>query len=314
LLAAGAFSFVGGEDIPRIIFFAQGRRTPWDGLPDAFLDLDVPPEDDVSFFPLFPWASRRRRSLKEGGEKRVTTVRSNMIPLKDDNPVRITPLATGALITANVLVFFYQLSLGPQVQRLVYQYGSIPAVILGHGSLPAGLDAIPPVFSLFTSMFLHGGWLHLIGNMLYLWIFGDNIEAAMGRVRYLVFYLACGALASASHIFSNPTSMIPSIGASGAISGVLGAYLMIYPRARVLVLVPLGFFSRILSIPAGFVLGFWFVLQLLEGAMSGAKQGGGVAFWAHVGGFVAGMLLVGLFKKRDVRFFNPPQPRPRNAE
>ncbi len=201
-----------------------------------------------------------------------------MIPLKDDNPVRITPLATGALITANVLVFFYQLSLGPQVQRLVYQYGSIPAVILGHGSLPAGLDAIPPVFSLFTSMFLHGGWLHLIGNMLYLWIFGDNIEAAMGRVRYLVFYLVCGALASASHIFSNPTSMIPSIGASGAISGVLGAYLMIYPRARVLVLVPLGFFSRILSIPAGFVLGFWFVLQLLEGAMSGAKQGGGVAF------------------------------------
>jgi membrane associated rhomboid family serine protease len=238
-----------------------------------------------------------------------------MIPLKDDNPVRITPLVTWALILVNVLVFFYQLSLDPrQEQVFVYQYGSIPAVVLGYKALPAMLAAIPPKLSLFTSMFLHGGWLHLIGNMWYLWIFGDNLEAAMGKLRYLIFYLACGVLASISHSYSNPTSVIPTIGASGAISGVLGGYLLLYPRARVLVLIPLGFFIRIMQIPAGFVLGFWFVLQLLSGSLAGAQQGGGVAFWAHIGGFIAGMILVGLFKKREVRFFNPAQERSRFYE
>ncbi len=230
-----------------------------------------------------------------------------MIPLKDDNPIRITPLVTWGLIAVNVVVFFYQVSLGPnQGRAFVYEFGAIPAVISGAQSLPPSLAVIPAPLSLFTNMFLHGGWLHLIGNMWYLWIFGDNIEAAMGRIRYLVFYIFCGILASLTHVLSNLSSILPSIGASGAISGVLGAYLLIYPRARVLVLIPLGFFTRLMYIPAGFVLGFWFFLQLLSGSLSAGQEGGGVAFWAHIGGFIAGMLLVGLFKKREIRFFNPP--------
>ena len=234
-----------------------------------------------------------------------------MIPFKDDNPTRIAPLITWGLILVNVLVFLYQISLGPrQGEQFIYEYGSIPAVVFGYRSLPKYLTAIPPGVSLFTSMFLHGGWLHLIGNMWYLWIFGDNIEEAMGRLRYLAFYLICGLIASVSHALSNPDSILPSIGASGAISGVLGAYLLLYPRARVLVLIPLGFFTRLMYIPAAFVLGFWFILQLLSGSLSGAQDGGGVAFWAHIGGFIAGMLLVGMFKRRVVRFFNPPRYRP----
>jgi len=230
-----------------------------------------------------------------------------MIPLRDDNPTRRVPLVTVSLIFVNVVVFLYQVSLGPrQGQAFVYEYGAIPAVIFGYRALPDFLAAVPPTVSLFTSMFLHGGWLHLIGNMWYLWIFGDNIEEAMGKFRYIAFYLLCGILASLSHALANPSSTIPSIGASGAISGVLGAYLLVYPRAHVLVLIPLWFFVRMMYIPAGLVLGFWFLLQLLSGSMSGG-EGGGIAFWAHIGGFVAGMLLVGLFKKREVRFFNPPR-------
>ena len=233
-----------------------------------------------------------------------------MIPLKDDNPTQITPVVTWGLIAINVAVFLYQVSLGPREGRLfVYEYGAIPAVIFGFQALPGSLAAIPPQLSLFTNMFLHGGWLHLIGNMWYLWIFGDNIEAAMGRFRYLAFYLISGFLASMSHALSDMSSVVPAVGASGAISGVLGGYLLLYPRAQVLVLVPLGFFTRLMYIPAGFVLGFWFVLQLLSGSMSGKQSGGGVAFWAHIGGFLVGMMLVGLFKKRQVRFFNPPRSR-----
>jgi len=206
----------------------------------------------------------------------------------------------------NVLVLLYQSSLGPrQGEIFVFQFGAIPAVILGEKTLPAEIAAIPPALSIFTSMFLHGGFMHLIGNMLYLWIFGNNIEDAMGHVRFAVFYILSGLAASFAHLFTNINSTIPAIGASGAISGVLGAYLLLYPRAQVLVLVPLGFFTRLMYIPAGFVLGFWFILQLLQGTMSGS-QGGGVAWWAHIGGFVAGMALVGLFKHRSVKFFNPP--------
>ena len=231
-----------------------------------------------------------------------------MFPLRDDNPISIVPIATIALIVLNVLVFFYQLSLSPgQTQMFVYEYGAIPAVVAGTESLPLRLQAIPPVLSIFTSMFIHGGWMHLIGNMWYLWIFGDNIEEAMGRFRYLVFYFLTGFLASVSHILSNVGSTIPSIGASGAISGVLGAYLMLYPRARVLTLIFLGWFIRLIYIPAGFVLGFWFILQLLSGSMSVGQDAGGVAFWAHIGGFVAGMILVGIFKRRSIRLFSPPR-------
>ena len=233
-----------------------------------------------------------------------------MIPLRDDNPTSTLPVLTVALIAANVLVFFYQISLGSEAgEVLVYQFGAIPAAVTGSRALPAALAVIPPIFSVFTSMFLHGGWLHLIGNMLYLWIFGNNIEDAMGHVRYLIFYLVCGVAASFSHILSDPQSLIPSIGASGAISGVLGAYLLLYPRAKVLVLVPLGFFTQLMHIPASIALGLWFLLQLLSSAVT-SGQGGGVAWWAHIGGFIAGMLLVALFKKRNVRFFNPPLQQP----
>ncbi len=229
-----------------------------------------------------------------------------MFPLRDDNPTSITPIVTWILITINVIAFFYQISLGPQSgQLLIYQLGVIPAVISGDQSLIERIAIIPPALSLFTSMFLHGGWIHLIGNMWYLWIFGDNIEQAMGHLRYLLFYLACGFLASASHILTNVNSTIPTIGASGAISGVLGAYLLLYPRARVLTLIVFGFLWRTLYIPAAFMLGFWFLFQVLSGSMAGSQDSGGVAFWAHVGGFVAGMLLVGLFKKRKVHFFHP---------
>jgi membrane associated rhomboid family serine protease len=234
-----------------------------------------------------------------------------MFPLKDDNPIRIKPIVTWMLIAVNVMVFIYQLSLqvsqDPQSSELfVYQYGAIPAVVAGGKSLPANFKAIPPQLSVFTSMFLHGGFMHLIGNMWFLWIFGNNIEEAMGGLRYLFFYLISGFVASWSHILSNTGSTLPSIGASGAIAGVLGAYILLYPRAKVYTLIFLGFFIKFLYLPAGIILGYWFVIQLLNSSLSGRQAGGGVAFWAHIGGFVAGMLLVGLFKKRDVRFFNPP--------
>jgi membrane associated rhomboid family serine protease len=230
-----------------------------------------------------------------------------MIPLRDDNPTSITPVITVGLIAMNVVVFLYQLSLGPQGERLlVYQYGSIPAVIFGAQNLPTDVQVIPPTLSLFTSMFLHGGFMHLIGNMLYLWIFGNNIEDAMGHVRYVVFYLVTGLAASLAHAFTNPGSIVPAIGASGAISGVLGAYLMLYPRAQVLILIPIGFFSRLMYVPAGVALGIWFLFQLVSGGLSAGQPGGGVAWFAHIGGFLAGMLLVGVFKRRSVRFFNPP--------
>jgi membrane associated rhomboid family serine protease len=229
-----------------------------------------------------------------------------MIPLRDDNPTRTTPFLTVGLIAANALVFLYQLSLPPRAAKLfVYQFAMIPAVVFGTDQLPGSVTAIPPTLTLFTSMFLHGGFMHLAGNMLYLWIFGNNIEDAMGHARFLVFYLVCGLLASLSHAFTNLGSEIPSLGASGAISGVLGAYLLLYPRARVLVLIPLWIFMRLMYVPAAFALGIWFLMQLLSGGLSGS-QGGGVAWWAHIGGFVAGMALVGLFKQRSVRFFNPP--------
>jgi membrane associated rhomboid family serine protease len=147
--------------------------------------------------------------------------------------------------------------------------------------------------------------MHLIGNMWFLWVFGNNIEEAMGKARYLLFYLVCGFIASWCNILSDTSSVIPTIGASGAIGGVLGAYVMLYPRARIWTLIFLGFLSRLMYIPAWMLLGYWFLIQLFSGSMTQGR-GGGVAFWAHVGGFLAGVLLVGLFKRRDVQFFNPP--------
>ena len=229
-----------------------------------------------------------------------------MIPLRDDNPTSITPFVTYAFIAACVLVFLWQMSLGEKgFEAAVLALGVIPAILLGDARLPPELYLVPPVATVFSSMFLHGGFMHLAGNMLYLWIFGNNIEDSMGHVRFVIFYLLCGVAAVLAQAWPNPDSTIPMIGASGAISGVLGAYLLLFPRAHVLVLIPLGMFTRLIHLPAMFVLGFWFVLQLINTALSDAGQGG-VAWGAHIGGFVAGMVLIPLFKHRHVRLFAPP--------
>jgi membrane associated rhomboid family serine protease len=214
-----------------------------------------------------------------------------MIPLKDDNPTRHFPVVTLALIVVNAIVFAYQLLL-PEAQgrRLVESFGAIPADILGLEPRGAGLPSAP--VTLLSSMFLHGSILHLGGNMLYLWIFGNNIEDRLGALRFVGFYLVSGLGAHALHIATSRASVVPTIGASGAIAGVLGAYLLLYPRARVLVLVPLGFFTRLVWIPAVIVLSFWILLQFLNGLPSlGGADLGGVAWFAHVGGFIVGLVL-----------------------
>jgi membrane associated rhomboid family serine protease len=225
-----------------------------------------------------------------------------LIPLRDDNPTRSTPVVSYGIIGACVLVYLWQATLGPSAgQAAVYALGLVPAVLLQGASLPPEIALIPPTATVFTSMFLHGGWLHLIGNMLYLWIFADNIEDSMGHGRFIVFYLLCGIAAALAQALPAPGSEIPMVGASGAISGVLGAYLILHPRAHVLVLVPLGFFSQITRLPAVLVLGLWFLLQLISEI--GAPLGAGVAFRAHIGGFIAGMALIPFFKYRRVRLF-----------
>ena len=230
-----------------------------------------------------------------------------MIPLRDDNPTSITPFVTYAFIAACILVFLWQMSLGEKgFEAAVLALGVTPAILLGDARLPPELYLVPPVATVFSSMFLHGGFMHLAGNMLYLWIFGNNVEDSMGHVRFVIFYLLCGVAAVLAQAWPNPDSTIPMIGASGAISGVLGAYLLLFPRAHVLVLIPLGVFSRLVPLPAMVVLGFWFVLQLISTALSDGSQGG-VAFGAHIGGFVAGMILIPVFKYRHVRLFAPPR-------
>lgn len=227
-----------------------------------------------------------------------------MIPLHDDNPTATPPILTVALIAACVLAFLWQLSLGPQLESMIYALGVIPAVLLGGLQLPEEIALVAPPATVFTSMFLHGGWMHLIGNMLYLWIFGNNVEDAMGHARFLVFYVLCGIAAALAQALPDPQSTIPMIGASGAISGVLGAYLLLYPHARVLVAVPIGFYLTTVRIKAGWVLGFWFVMQLISSAANAGQQGG-VAFGAHIGGFIAGMALLPLFKRRGMRYLHP---------
>ncbi len=221
-----------------------------------------------------------------------------MIPLRDINPRSSTPFVTVLLILANVAVFLFQLSLGPQVgERFVFFYGMIPAklqVALSGGDITIA-QALSP---LLTSMFLHGGFMHLLGNMWFLWVFGDNVEDRMGHFRFLVFYLLTGAGAGLIHTVFNWGSTVPAVGASGAISGVLGAYLILFPGTRVVTLVPLFVFWFLAEIRAVFILGYWFVLQLLSGVFSlGGVGSGGVAWWAHIGGFALGMLLVGAFKR-----------------
>ncbi len=230
-----------------------------------------------------------------------------MIPLHDDNPTTLTPIVTVGLMVVCVAVFLWQIALPPGgFERAVYAYGMIPAVLFGERELPAELAAIPATLSMLTSMFLHGGWMHLIGNMLYLWIFGNNVEDALGHGRFVVFYLLCGLAAALAQAFQDPGSSVPMIGASGAIGGVLGAYVLLYPRARVLVVVPLGFFFYTLRIPAMIVLGLWFGLQFVSTVLAG-EQVGGVAYWAHIGGFVAGMVLILPFRRKGFPLFAGPR-------
>ena len=232
-----------------------------------------------------------------------------MFPISDDNPEPGVPFVTWTIIAICTGVFFLQASLGPSEAELaVYQFGLIPGVLFGTTEMTNA--PVPAWATLFSSMFMHGGLAHLAGNMLYLWIFGDNVELAMGRMRFLVFYVVCGVAATLTHAFLVPGSAIPLVGASGAISGVLGAYLLLYPRARVRVLfIPFPLILlRTFYIPALIVLGLWFVIQVLSGLGSDIEEAG-VAFWAHVGGFVAGGLLIGFFKRPEVPFFHKPAPR-----
>ncbi len=219
-----------------------------------------------------------------------------MIPLKDDNPTRTFPFVNYALIATCVAVFIWQASLGARMEAAVYTYGLIPDVLLGDARLPPELAVVPAWMTVFTSMFMHGGWMHLIGNMLYLWIFADNVEDRFGHFRFIVFYVLCGIAAALAQALPDPDSQIPMVGASGAISGVLGAYLLMFPRAHVLVLLPLGPLSQLVRVPALLVLGLWFAMQLLSEMF--APPGAGVAFRAHIGGFVAGLVLLPVFRPR----------------
>ncbi len=218
-----------------------------------------------------------------------------MIPLKDDQPTHSFPLVTIGLIVLNIAVFFYQVSLGPATEAFVFTYGAIPFNLMN--TIESRVPVPTVALSVFTSMFLHGGLLHLSGNMLYLWIFGNNIEDVMGHSRFIIFYLLCGIVAVFSHAWFETQSQIPMIGASGAVSGILGAYLLLFPRARILTLVPLGIMMPIIHIPALIVLGFWFLAQIGNSLLT-PSGAGGVAWLAHVGGFVAGMSLIFFFKKR----------------
>ena len=227
-----------------------------------------------------------------------------MIPLRDDNPSELRPVVSIALIVACVLMFLYQLTAPLGREAVVYSLGLIPSVLFGRDHLPVELAIVPPSVTILTSMFLHGGCMHLIGNMLYLWIFGDNVEDAMGHGRFTLFYLLCGVAAALAQAIPEPGSTVPMVGASGAISGVLGAYLLLYPHARVFVVIPIGFMVQTAHLKAGIVLVFWFGLQLLSNMLT-APGSGGVAFRAHIGGFIAGMVLVPLFKRRGYRLFHP---------
>lgn len=217
------------------------------------------------------------------------------IPVKDDNPTRHFPFVTIIIIAANVAVFIYQLSFGKKMEGFIINSALIPNEF--YLSVKSDfLRGVPFVNKFIASMFMHGGFLHIAGNMLYLWIFGNNVEDVLGHTRFLFFYLFCGIAASAVHIAVYPESVIPIIGASGAISGILGAYLLLFPRARVWVLFFIIIFIRFIPVPAIVVLGFWFLIQILF-----ADSGGNVAWYAHIGGFVTGMILLILMMPRRKR-------------
>ena len=215
-----------------------------------------------------------------------------MIPLRDNNPTKSFPIFTLLLIAVNIFIFLYQMSLGPAMEPFVMQLAAVPYEIMHLRDISPKTD-VPIAATLLTSMFVHGNLLHLGGNMLYLWIFGNNIEDSLGHLRFILFYFICGLIATFTHIITGPNSTTPIVGASGAIAGVLGAYLLLYPRAKVDTLFILIIFIKIIRIPAFILLTLWFVLQVLN-----STEGGSVAWYAHIGGFIAGFLLVKPFRRK----------------
>lgn len=235
-----------------------------------------------------------------------------MFPLRDDNPHFLTPYITYVIIGLNCLAWFFLQGMGgdPALANSICLFGLTPGELLN--TLPAGTQVqLGPqtycqmteshsAYTLLTSMFMHGGWMHIIGNMWFMWVFGNNVEDSMGHLRFALFYLLCGLVAALLQIVSNPDSHIPMVGASGAIGGVMGAYIVLYPRVHVHMLIFLGFFVTTIAVPALFMLGYWFLIQLIGGYGSLGREGGGTAFWAHIGGFVAGAVLVFLFRKPEL--------------
>jgi membrane associated rhomboid family serine protease len=224
-----------------------------------------------------------------------------MIPIRDSVPSHSVPVVTRALIFVNALVFFFELTLPPgSLEQFFYLFGFVPARFTHPEWAESVGFPMGNYWPILTHQFLHGGWLHILANMWGLWIFGDNVEDRMGSVRFTIFYLVCGAIAAVTQLFMTPDSTVPAVGASGAIAGVLGAYLVFFPSARLILLIPILFFPFFFEVPAVFYLVFWFFTQLFSGtaALVGPKQVGGIAFWAHVGGFVAGVLLCGVFRRR----------------
>jgi rhomboid family protein len=235
-----------------------------------------------------------------------------MFPIKDDNPTILTPVVTIGIIVVNVVVWLLVQQMGsePGLSQSVCQLGLIPGEFLHRlpsgTQVPMGPDVTCELsggatwYTPLTSMFMHGGWLHLIGNMWFLWVFGNNIEDSMGHFRFLIFYLLCGLLAAGTQVAVQPSSAIPMVGASGAISAVMGAYIVLYPRVKVHMLIFLGIFVTTIKVPAVYMLGYWFFLQIIGGIPALASESGGVAFWAHAGGFIAGAILIFLFKDREL--------------
>jgi membrane associated rhomboid family serine protease len=231
------------------------------------------------------------------------------LPLFDENSTSRRPIIVWMVMAACIMVFFWQQSLDDVLARLaLYQLGFVPTIVFQGDTLPTKLILVPAWTTLVTSMFLHGGWLHLGGNMLYLWIFGDNVEDSMGRVRFILFYLLCGVAAALAQAAINPSSSIPMVGASGGIAGVLGAYLMLHPKASVRCLLVILVFFRFINLPAWLVLGGWIGLQFAAAPQAFQGTGGGVAYMAHIGGFVAGVALIPFFKKRHISLFDRGQP------
>ncbi len=230
-----------------------------------------------------------------------------MFPIRDTIPSRNPPIATAVIIAANCLVFVFELMCSPeQLERVVYIFGVVPRYYTDADWAASLTHPVGKYWPLLTSMFLHGGWMHIIGNMWTLWIFGDNVEDRMGSVRFVLFYLLCGLIAAVVHILTNADSPVPTLGASGAIAGVMGAYMVMFPHSRVITLVPVFFWPLFFELPAFLYLGIWYLTQLYSGmfTIGAGGQVGGVAWWAHVGGFVAGLLLVRLFvPRRGVRRF-----------